>query len=77
MIELRLAYRLGLYPFLTNTPSFDARRCINRHGGNMGTRPEGDAMGEVQRVVHVQPGLPLAKDEDDCLSSRHDFMHVF
>lgn len=29
-------------------------------------------MGEVQGLVHVQSGLPSAKDEDDRLSKRHD-----
>lgn len=42
----------------------------------MGTRLKGDAMGEVQRVIYVQSGLPPAQDEDDCLPDRHDPLRV-
>jgi hypothetical protein len=34
-------------------------------------------MGKVQVVKHVQPRLPPAKDEDDCLSDRYDSLRVF
>lgn len=34
-------------------------------------------MGKVQRLLHVQPGLSLTEDEDDCLPSCHDFLRGF
>jgi hypothetical protein len=43
----------------------------------MGTRPKGDAMGEVQRVLYVQSGLPPTQSENDCLPGRHDSLRMF
>lgn len=34
-------------------------------------------MGEVQGILHVQPGLSSAKDEDDRISDRHDSLRDF
>jgi hypothetical protein len=34
-------------------------------------------MGEVQRLLHVQPGLPLTEDEDDSLPGCHDSLRGF
>ena len=34
-------------------------------------------MGEVQRVIYVQPGLSPAEDEDDRLPDCHDSLRMF
>jgi hypothetical protein len=44
---------------------------------NLGFRSQGDAMGEVQVFIHVQPSLPSAAYKDDRLPNRHDSLRSF
>jgi hypothetical protein len=42
----------------------------------MGPRPEGDAMVEVQGIVHVQSRVPPTAEQDDCLPVCYDSVCV-
>jgi hypothetical protein len=44
----------------------------SQHGCDMGFRFEGDAMGEVQGILHVQPSLSSTEGEDNYLPNCHD-----